>query len=328
MWRAFFEGFKNWQAIFFNKFPNQVNGNFVSVCPLKWWPARYSSLISGSFQSLHCAPRQKRPVSERCGWALSSVGFPWVAQRVCPIPVVPSTPAVLADNSAIRPTPWLDGFQHHLGQKSPQNHSHGIRAFKPWIKISVAFVFPTTPTIPHIVYTTQTSCAFSLNWYSLILTFTESAKTVYTCFSHLSRIKIGIVFPSGILSRFHLIPDKSASITYNKKRRYLPCGFLRTFISCLCSLNVNFSQDRDWGSSINLATAIRTVVVILMAWAMVFLTNSQTEIVNISRKVGSFSSYQAWSLAPPGSATTRPCSWAMQLRYLLLINSVSSLPSF
>ena len=34
----------------------------------------------------------------------------------------------------------------------------------------------------------------------------------------------------------------------------------------------------------NLATAIRTVVVILMAWAMVFLTNSQTEIVNISKK--------------------------------------------
>jgi len=34
----------------------------------------------------------------------------------------------------------------------------------------------------------------------------------------------------------------------------------------------------------NLATAIRTVVVILMAWAMFFLTNSQTEIVNISKK--------------------------------------------
>ncbi|WFR88254.1 EamA family transporter [Streptococcus sp. D7B5] len=34
----------------------------------------------------------------------------------------------------------------------------------------------------------------------------------------------------------------------------------------------------------NLATAIRTVVVILMAWAMVFLINSQTEIVNISRE--------------------------------------------
>ena len=34
----------------------------------------------------------------------------------------------------------------------------------------------------------------------------------------------------------------------------------------------------------NLATAIRTVIIILMAWAMVFLTNSQTEIVNISKK--------------------------------------------
>ena len=34
----------------------------------------------------------------------------------------------------------------------------------------------------------------------------------------------------------------------------------------------------------NLATAIPTVVVILMAWGMVFSTNSQTEIVNISRK--------------------------------------------
>lgn len=28
--------------------------------------------------------------SARCGWALPSVGPPWVAQRVCPMPVVPS----------------------------------------------------------------------------------------------------------------------------------------------------------------------------------------------------------------------------------------------
>ncbi len=42
----------------------------------------------------------------------------------------------------------------------------------------------------------------------------------------------------------------------------------------------------------NLATAIRTVVVILMAWAMVFLTNSQTEIVIISRK--SWLSHLIW----------------------------------
>ena len=34
----------------------------------------------------------------------------------------------------------------------------------------------------------------------------------------------------------------------------------------------------------NLATAIRTVVVILMAWGMVFLTNTQSGIADISRK--------------------------------------------
>lgn len=38
------------------------------------------------------------------------------------------------------------------------------------------------------------------------------------------------------------------------------------------------------GVNANLATAIRTVVVVLMAWAMVFLTNAQNGIVTISRK--------------------------------------------
>ena len=34
----------------------------------------------------------------------------------------------------------------------------------------------------------------------------------------------------------------------------------------------------------NLATAIRTVVVVIMAWGMVFLTNTQSGITEISRK--------------------------------------------
>ena len=38
------------------------------------------------------------------------------------------------------------------------------------------------------------------------------------------------------------------------------------------------------GVNSNLATAIRTVVVIIMAWGMVFLTNSQNGIFEISRK--------------------------------------------
>lgn len=38
------------------------------------------------------------------------------------------------------------------------------------------------------------------------------------------------------------------------------------------------------GVNSNLATAIRTVVVVLMAWGMVFMTNTQAGIVQISKK--------------------------------------------
>lgn len=38
------------------------------------------------------------------------------------------------------------------------------------------------------------------------------------------------------------------------------------------------------GVSSNLATAIRTVVVLIMAWGMVFLTNTQSGISDISKK--------------------------------------------
>lgn len=38
------------------------------------------------------------------------------------------------------------------------------------------------------------------------------------------------------------------------------------------------------GVNSNLATAIRTVVVVIMAWGMVFLTNAQNGLFGISRK--------------------------------------------
>lgn len=38
------------------------------------------------------------------------------------------------------------------------------------------------------------------------------------------------------------------------------------------------------GVNSNLATAIRTIVVVIMAWVMVFVTNTQGGIVSISRK--------------------------------------------
>ena len=42
------------------------------------------------------------------------------------------------------------------------------------------------------------------------------------------------------------------------------------------------------GVNSNLATAIRTVVVVIMAWGMVFLTNAQNGLSEIGKRAGSF----------------------------------------
>lgn len=42
------------------------------------------------------------------------------------------------------------------------------------------------------------------------------------------------------------------------------------------------------GVNSNLATAIRTVVVVIMSWGMVFLTNAQNGITEIGKKAGFF----------------------------------------
>ena len=50
-----------------------------------------------------------------------------------------------------------------------------------------------------------------------------------------------------------------------------------TFTSILAKVGID-------GVNSNLATAIRTVVVVIMAWGMVFLTNTQSGLSEISRK--------------------------------------------
>ena len=61
------------------------------------------------------------------------------------------------------------------------------------------------------------------------------------------------------------------------------------------------------GVNSNLATAIRTAVVLLMSWGMVFLTNAQGGISSISQKSWLFLILSGlWPPAPPGCATTRP----------------------
>lgn len=63
------------------------------------------------------------------------------------------------------------------------------------------------------------------------------------------------------------------------------------------------------GVNSNLATALRTIVVLAMAWGMVFLTNQQNGIVEISKKTGCFLSFQDLQQEHPGYAITRRYKW-------------------
>lgn len=58
-------------------------------------------------------------------------------------------------------------------------------------------------------------------------------------------------------------------------------ALLSAVFAALTSILAKIGID---GVNSNLATAIRTVVVVIMAWGMVFLTNTQNSIAEISRK--------------------------------------------
>ena len=58
-------------------------------------------------------------------------------------------------------------------------------------------------------------------------------------------------------------------------------ALLSAVFAALTSILAKIGID---GVSSNLATAIRTCVVVIMAWGMVFLTNSQGGILDISKK--------------------------------------------
>lgn len=58
-------------------------------------------------------------------------------------------------------------------------------------------------------------------------------------------------------------------------------ALLSAIFAALTSILAKVGID---GVNSNLATAIRTVVVVIMAWGMVFLTNTQNGVMEISRK--------------------------------------------
>lgn len=83
--------------------------------------------------------------------------------------------------------------------------------------------------------------------------------------------------------------------------------------SVLAKIGINGVQS-------NLATAVRTVVVLVMAWGMVFLTDGQGGIASVSRKSWLFWFFQAWQPARRGSVITGRCSLAKRRRSFPLIN--------
>ena len=62
---------------------------------------------------------------------------------------------------------------------------------------------------------------------------------------------------------------------------WLLCAVLSSLFAALTSILAKIGID---GVNSNLATAIRTFVVLVMAWGMVFLTNAQTGIDEIGKK--------------------------------------------
>ena len=62
---------------------------------------------------------------------------------------------------------------------------------------------------------------------------------------------------------------------------WLVFALLSAIFASLTSILAKMGID---GVNSNLATAIRTVVVVIMAWGMVFLTNTQSGISEISKK--------------------------------------------
>ena len=71
--------------------PSSTAATSVSVSLVKVRPSASSSSFSAAkFSMIPLWMRASRPSSPRCGCALRSVGPPWVAQRVWPMPVPPS----------------------------------------------------------------------------------------------------------------------------------------------------------------------------------------------------------------------------------------------
>ena len=95
---------------------------------------------------------------------------------------------------------------------------------------------------------------------------------------------------------------------------WLMFAILSSVFAALTSILAKVGID---GVNSNLATAIRTVVVLIMAWGMVFMTNTQSGIAQIGRKSWIF-------LILSGLATG--ASWLCYYRALQMGNASKVVP--
>ena len=88
-----------------------------------------------------------------------------------------------------------------------------------------------------------------------------------------SHIRIGVIIR--VNQQTNLIPHTEEKIMW------LLFAFASSLSAALTSILAKIGIE---GVNSNLATALRTMVVVIMAWGMVFLTNSQGGIASISKK--------------------------------------------
>ena len=61
-------------------------------------------------------------------------------------------------------------------------------------------------------------------------------------------------------------------------------GFICTWFGCICRIDIILAKIGIDGVNSNLATAIRTIVILIMAWGMVFLVGAQSGVSEISSR--------------------------------------------
>ena len=88
-------------------------------------------------------------------------------------------------------------------------------------------------------------------------------------------------------------------------------------VGCICRIDIILAKIGINGVNSNLATAIRTIVVLIMAWGMVFLVGAQSGISEISRRSWIF-------LILSGLATG--ASWLCYYRALQLTDASKVVP--